>query len=110
MAGLADALAGEEMDPATDGDMFGDAEPVEEGDGMAFGEGDESELDPIFASDAAGVFPDMDDDQLLALQKIIDARCIAMAEPGGAYAEPAPDMGEDLGMSFEAPAEEEPPL
>lgn len=103
MAGLADALAGEEMAPDDDGAMLGGAEPsASEGDGLELGGGDESELDPIFAADAGDVFPDMDDNQLLALQKLIDARIAAGAMPA---AEPMP--AEDLGMSFGA---EEPML
>jgi hypothetical protein len=102
MAGLADALAGEEMDPETDGAMGADPE-APEGDGLGLGAADETELDPIFAADAGDVFPDLDDTQLLALQKLIDSRIAAGAMP---MAEPDTDDmgGEDMGMSFGAEA------
>lgn len=73
---LADALMGEEMDPATDGGMFGDMPAPEggEGDGLELGAADETELDPVFAADAASLFPDWSDEDYLKLQTLIDSR------------------------------------
>jgi hypothetical protein len=83
--GLADALMGEEM--VDDPEASGEPAPA---DGLSFGEGDETELDPLFAADAQGLFPDWDDDQLLSLQKLIDARIDQL------YGTPEPEMTEEL--------------
>jgi len=59
---------------------------------MAEGEGVSSDLDPMFAADAAEAFPDFDDAQLAALQRAI----LSLISSGGAPpapAGPAPMMG-----------------
>lgn len=87
---MADALMGEEMN--TDMGMGGE-EPgmFEEGEGLELGAGDETELDELFAAGAQALFPDMDDDQLLNLQRLIDARIDAKYGPG---------MGGDIGEAL----------
>jgi hypothetical protein len=82
------------MNPDMSGALMGDeltdpAEGLDEpapADGLAFGEGDETELDPLFAADAQAVFPDFDDDQLTQLQKLIDSRIEQL------YGTPEPEM------------------
>jgi hypothetical protein len=69
-ADMSDALMGEELTDPEPG-MLDEPAPA---DGLELGAGDESELDPLFAADAQALFPDWDDDQLLNLQKLIDAR------------------------------------
>jgi hypothetical protein len=82
---MSGALMGEEVGGDLDAGMFD--EPEEES-GMELGAGDETDLDELFAADAQAVFPDMDDTQLLNLQKLIDARIDAKY---------GPDMGGDIG-------------
>lgn len=84
---MSGALMGDEMMGAEAPDMFG-SEPM--GDGLELGAGDETELDEMFAADAQSIFPDFDDDQLLALQKLIDSRAKGM--------ELAEEAGEDEGL------------
>lgn len=97
---MSNALAGEEMagdlSPTEGGpdDMFGGEDPtMSEGDGLELGAGDEAELDQMFAADAQEVFPDFNDDQLLALQKLIDSRA------GRAPTHAEPDADEAGGPS-----------
>ncbi len=81
-----------------EGDLFAsETQPADseqaEGGMPEFGEADETELDPLFAADAAEIFPDWSDDDYAKLQKLIDSRMGAastmpMAEP----AAPAPDL------------------
>lgn len=74
---MSDALSLETAAPAPAGDdLFsaGPAEAAEGEDALALGEADETELDPMFAADASELFPDLDDDQLAKLQKLIDSR------------------------------------
>lgn len=93
---MSQALMGEEMNMGPDMGL-GDDEAAEgsgmfdEGEGLELGAGDESELDELFAADAQALFPDFDDDQLLNLQKLIDARIDAKYGPemgAGAPEEP----------------------
>lgn len=72
---MADALSMETAaPPAPEGDLFG-ADPLGADEGaLELGAGDETELDPMFASDASDLFPDLDDEQLTKLQKLIDSR------------------------------------
>lgn len=59
-------------------------------DGSLEDEGVSSDLDPIFAADAAEAFPDFDDAQLAALQRAI----LGLISGGGAPPAPAaPPMG-----------------
>lgn len=88
---MKDALMGEEM--SGDMGLGADDEAAEgrgmfdEGEGLELGAGDESELDEMFAADAQALFPDFDDDQLLNLQKLIDARIDQKYGPAGGAAE-----------------------
>lgn len=79
---MSDALMGEEMagDLGPEADMLGDP-AMDEGDGLGLGAGDEAELDQLFAAEAQAIFPDFDDDQLLALQKLIDSRAASLSAP-----------------------------
>ena len=79
-----DMFAAEEM---TDPEMGLD-EPAP-ADALALGAGEETELDPLFAADAQGIFPDFDDDQLMSLQKLIDSRIEQL------YGTPEPEMSEE---------------
>jgi hypothetical protein len=73
---MSEALSMDAAAPAPmEGDMFASdpaAEPA--ADALALGEADETELDSIFAADAADLFPEFDDTQLSKLQKLIDSR------------------------------------
>lgn len=78
-AGGGDLMAGGGAAP--EGDLFGGL--GEPGDpGLALGEaGSDEELDPLFQADASTLFPDFDDDKLLALQRLIDSRMGGSAMP-----------------------------
>ncbi len=90
-----DMFAAEEM--TDDPEAMGEPAPA---DGLELGAGDESELDPLFAADAQAIFPDFDDDQLLALQRLFDSRAASMS------ASPEPMMEEGpLSMDAEPLAE-----
>jgi hypothetical protein len=73
---MADALSMDVAAPEAGGGLFdGPAEETPAGeDALALGEADETELDPMFAADASELFPDLDDEQLTKLQKLIDSR------------------------------------
>ncbi len=61
--------------PAGGDDMFAAPSEASEGEPpLALGEADETELDPMFAADAQDIFPDLDDEALTKLQKLIDSR------------------------------------
>lgn len=74
---MSEALSMDAAAPAPmEGDMFA-SDPT--ADALALGEADETELDSIFAADAADLFPEFDDTQLSKLQKLIDSRLGAAA-------------------------------
>jgi len=76
------------------------AEEAPMADALALGEGDETELDQMFAADAQAVFPDFDDDQLLTLQKLIDSRIEQL------YGTPEPEMAMEEEPMMEEPMAE----
>lgn len=57
------------------------------------GEGSATDLDPMFAVDAAEAFPDMDDAQLAALQRCILGLISGGGAPPAPPASPAPMGG-----------------
>lgn len=78
--------------PAPPIDLEADLEedmPEEDMDEPLEDEGVSSDLDPMFAVDAAEAFPDLDDAGLAALQRAI----LALIAGGGAPPAPAAPMG-----------------
>jgi hypothetical protein len=90
---MSEALMGDELTDPEPG-MLDEPAPA---DALALGAGEETELDPLFAADAQGIFPDFDDDQLMGLQKLIDSRIEQL------YGTPEPEMSMDEPVGAELP-------